>query len=266
MIVMSLWNGYSLVALRELLPTGSWNAITEISQFFRDLCTSTIRVDSMERLENNIAEIICKLEKIFPSSFFNSMEHLPIHLPYEAKVGGLVQYRWMYPFERFLNHIKRKIGNKARVEGSIYNSFLLEEIANFCSLYFESHNDTKAKDLDAGVNSDDDLDSIKLPELFNTDMGTTTGKCIQRYLGEKEYEEVHFYVLRNCGKFLESYEKEFETHIKLTFPDVTSSDDVWSKHDKSYPKWFRNEVSNTFASYSYTNAFILFVHIFSYGE
>ena len=37
---------------------------------------------------------------IFPSSFYDSMEHLPIHLSYEAKIGGLVQYRWMYPFER----------------------------------------------------------------------------------------------------------------------------------------------------------------------
>jgi hypothetical protein len=28
------------------------------------------------------------------------MEYLPIHLSFEAKVGGPVQYRWMYPFER----------------------------------------------------------------------------------------------------------------------------------------------------------------------
>ena len=28
------------------------------------------------------------------------MEHLPVHLPFEVKVGGPVQYRWMYPFER----------------------------------------------------------------------------------------------------------------------------------------------------------------------
>uniref|UniRef100_A0A2K2A3S9 DUF4218 domain-containing protein n=1 Tax=Populus trichocarpa TaxID=3694 RepID=A0A2K2A3S9_POPTR len=41
-----------------------------------------------------------KLEMIFPPSFFDSMEHLPIHLPFEAKAGGPVQYRWMYPFER----------------------------------------------------------------------------------------------------------------------------------------------------------------------
>jgi len=37
---------------------------------------------------------------IFPPSFFDSMEHLPIQLPFEAKVGGPVQYRWMYPFEQ----------------------------------------------------------------------------------------------------------------------------------------------------------------------
>jgi hypothetical protein len=36
---------------------------------------------------------------IFPPLFFDLMEYLPIHLPFEAKVGGLVQYRCMYPFE-----------------------------------------------------------------------------------------------------------------------------------------------------------------------
>jgi len=89
------------VALKRFLPTNVWNAITEISQFFRDLCNATITVEDMTRLDNNIAEILCKLEIIFPPSFFNSMEHLPVHLPYEAKVGGPVQYRWMYPFERY---------------------------------------------------------------------------------------------------------------------------------------------------------------------
>jgi hypothetical protein len=37
---------------------------------------------------------------IFPPSFFDSMEHLPIHLLFEAKIGGSVQYRWMYPFKQ----------------------------------------------------------------------------------------------------------------------------------------------------------------------
>jgi hypothetical protein len=32
--------------------------------------------------------------------FFDLVKHLPIHLPFKAKVGGHVWYKWMYPFER----------------------------------------------------------------------------------------------------------------------------------------------------------------------
>ena len=32
--------------------------------------------------------------------FFDSMEHLPVHLAYEARIAGPVHYRWMYPPER----------------------------------------------------------------------------------------------------------------------------------------------------------------------
>jgi len=88
------------LAFRDLLPKGIWDALMEISYLFRDICSSKLNVDHIERLETNIIETLCKLEMIFPPSFFDSMEHLPIHLPFEAKVEGLVQYRWMYPFER----------------------------------------------------------------------------------------------------------------------------------------------------------------------
>jgi len=75
-------------------------ALTKISHFFRDICSSKLNVDYIERLEKNIVETVYKLEMIFPLSFFDSMEHLPVHLPFEVKVGGPVQYKWMYPFER----------------------------------------------------------------------------------------------------------------------------------------------------------------------
>jgi len=87
------------LAFRDLLPKGIWDAVTEISHFFRDICSSKLNVDHIERLQTNIIETLCKLEMIFPPSFFDSMEHLPIHLPFEAKDGGPVQYRWMYPFK-----------------------------------------------------------------------------------------------------------------------------------------------------------------------
>jgi hypothetical protein len=90
------------LAFRDLLPKGIWDALTEISHFFRDIYSSKLNVDHIERLQTNIVETLCKLEMIFPLLFFDSMEHLhlPIHLPFEAKAGGPVQYRWMYPFEQ----------------------------------------------------------------------------------------------------------------------------------------------------------------------
>jgi len=75
------------------LPMHVLNPLIEISHFFKDLCSMVLKRDSIRRLKENIPLILCKLERIFPPGFFDSMEHLPIHLPYEAWLGGPVQYR-----------------------------------------------------------------------------------------------------------------------------------------------------------------------------
>jgi hypothetical protein len=64
------------------------------------------------------------------------MQRLLVHIPYEAKIGGPVQYRWMYHIERALKYLRSMVGNKARVEGCIVKSFLLKEITYFSSVYF----------------------------------------------------------------------------------------------------------------------------------
>jgi hypothetical protein len=70
------------------------------SHFFRNICSNKLQTQHMKQLEMNIVQTICKLEMIFPPLFFDSMEHLPLHLPPEAKIKVLVQYRRMPPFER----------------------------------------------------------------------------------------------------------------------------------------------------------------------
>jgi hypothetical protein len=47
-------------------------------------------VEMMEKLEKEISVLLYKMENFFPPEFFNPMQHLLIHLPYEAKVGGPV--------------------------------------------------------------------------------------------------------------------------------------------------------------------------------
>lgn len=66
-----------------------------------------------------------------------SSSHLVVHLPYEAMVGGPRQFRWMYPFERFMLYLKRKVLNKAKVEGFICETYILEVISSFASMYFD---------------------------------------------------------------------------------------------------------------------------------
>jgi hypothetical protein len=85
---------------QNLLLKGIWDALIKISHFFRNIWSNNLQTQHIKRFEMNIIQTICKLEMIFSSLFFDTMEHLPIHLPFEAKVGGLVQYRWMYSFER----------------------------------------------------------------------------------------------------------------------------------------------------------------------
>ncbi|WMV15129.1 hypothetical protein MTR67_008514 [Solanum verrucosum] len=82
------------------LPERIWKPITEISLFFKDLCSGKLLESSLDRMEENILVTTTKLEKIFPCGFFDVMEHLPSHLVQEAHLGGPVQTRWMYPFER----------------------------------------------------------------------------------------------------------------------------------------------------------------------
>ena len=53
--------------------------------------------------------IMSKFETIYIPGFFNSMEHLPLHLATEYKLGGPSNQRWMYFVERYLHGLKMKM-------------------------------------------------------------------------------------------------------------------------------------------------------------
>ena len=50
--------------------------------------------------------------------------------------NSLLSYIYVY---RFIHHLEKNVYNKARVDSSICNAYLVEEASNFCSYYFESH-------------------------------------------------------------------------------------------------------------------------------
>jgi hypothetical protein len=114
-----------------MLPADICFPIIELCNFFREICSKVLDVEILKRLDSSIAIILCKLEKIFPPSMFDVMMHLPIHLAQPAMVGGPVQYRWMYPIERFLRRLKSFVKNKARPEGAIAEAIVLQECVTF---------------------------------------------------------------------------------------------------------------------------------------
>ncbi|KAJ8764170.1 hypothetical protein K2173_005090 [Erythroxylum novogranatense] len=196
------------IAFRELLPSKVWEPLTELNLFFKSLTSSEINLDEMEKLENEILVILCKLEGIFPPSLFDCMEHLPVHLPYEAKLAGPVQYRWMYPFER--------------VEGSICNAYLVEEASTFCGHYFESHARTRVRQVprndDGGGTSgaDGNLSIFTYP-------GRTSGRAARRMLTEEEIDAAHGYILLNCEEVL-PFVHLYEELLHEIMPGITQDD------------------------------------------
>lgn len=107
--------------------------------------------------------------------------------------------------------------NKAKVEGSIVEQYINEEISTFCSYYFESHIKTKTRRGDRhydGGNQEDTYMVEAIPDIFSQP-GRRSGKEKETWLRDEDYHIAHTYVLRNCDQLrpFERYEKLIYTYI-----------------------------------------------------
>ncbi|CAO2825429.1 unnamed protein product [Amaranthus hypochondriacus] len=223
------------IVFRELLPLPIWEALTELSLFFKMLTSSKLKTVDLKKLEVKIPVILCKLEKIFPPSFFDCMEHLSVHLPYEARITGPVQYRWMYPFERYLRHFKINVENKAHVEASMCNQYLAKETSLFVYHYFESELRCRQKDLpmdeDGGCNNDRSgvLSIFTHPVRFY-------GMGKSKLLNPIDLKIAHRYILMNCSE-VEPYMRMFTTELHSRFPSMPRQEyDAFVEEE--FPKFF----------------------------
>lgn len=93
------------------------------------------------------------------------------------------------------------VSNKARVEGSICEAFILQELSSFSSHYFDVDIPCKLNRLPRN----DDGGDIKAPEgclsIF-THPGRGNKKRSTRYLDTNEYNAARKYVLLNCDEIV----------------------------------------------------------------
>jgi hypothetical protein len=59
------------VMFRGYMPDAMWQAIAELSYFYKHICVKEISKNMIEKLEKEIPLLLCKLEKILPPGFLS---------------------------------------------------------------------------------------------------------------------------------------------------------------------------------------------------
>lgn len=68
---------------------------------------------------------MCEMKKCLPPIFFNAQEHCLIHQVEEIELCGLVQTRSMWMVERNLKFMKGLIQQRARLESSMVEGYMV---------------------------------------------------------------------------------------------------------------------------------------------
>ncbi|XP_074355723.1 uncharacterized protein LOC141695375 [Apium graveolens] len=228
------------IICRDLLLKHVADLIIELCNFFQDICSSTLKYSDLEKMEKDIVRIMSKLETVLTPGLFDPMEHLPLHLATEYKLGGPANGHWMYFIERYLHNLKLKVGNKARAEGSMAQCYIEEECVHFCTLYFDSrngimHNKLRRNEAPRTFYDEDLLEVYTYP----THPSLRTN---DRMLSGDEYELVAYYVLINSpdvAKYLRGFQNLVQQQY-LYFNDAEKE----QFQKEQFRDWFERRVQD----------------------
>ncbi|XP_057803357.1 uncharacterized protein LOC131018659 [Salvia miltiorrhiza] len=242
------------ILLQRLIPAGIRgylnrdvsDALCELGEFFRELCSKTLRIKDVERLEKNIPLILCKLEKIFPPAFFTVMVHLAVHLPREALIAGPVHHRWMYPIERNLGSLKRLVRNKARPEGSIAEAYIVKESLNFISMYLmgiETRSNQRTRNYDGPPCGE--VEDLSIFSMRARPFGHDRSRVVKSgpSISDQELEKAHHFILCNCEE-VESYMKTYKAEIRGVALKKVDEFELTNLELKQFSQWLKNHINS----------------------
>ena len=112
-------------------------------------------------------------------------------------IVGPVQYRWMYPIERYLHTLKNYVRNRAHPEGSIAEGYVADECLTFCSRYLHGI-ETRFNRVERNWDGDHLQSYEGLPIFFQTGRAVGRGGIVSRQLSREEWMQAYQYVLKNC--------------------------------------------------------------------
>jgi hypothetical protein len=106
--------------------------------------------------------------------------------------GGPVQARWCYPIERCLKTLRKKCRNKAKIEASIAEAYILKKVSNFTEKYYGENLPSVHNPLPRYNVGKDELNL----SLFRGQLGSASASSTKT-LTHEEWRYIMLYVLHN---------------------------------------------------------------------
>ncbi|XP_024178645.1 uncharacterized protein LOC112184626 [Rosa chinensis] len=211
------------IAIRGVLEKPVRIAVIRLCLFFNEICSKTIDVSRLPKIQSDLVETLCELEKYFPPSFFDIMVHLTVHLVREVELCGPVFFRWMYPFERYMKVCKGYVRNRNRPEGCIAECYIAEEAVEFIAETFFNDN------------------TVGIPAAPNREDKPTSGATVVSVYG-KLFDQAHLCVLQNTDE-IRSYFSEHMEYLKNEFPRF-GNNKKWltDKQNKTFADWLKDRL------------------------
>ena len=78
---------------------------------------------------------MCEMKKCLPPTFFNAQEHYLLHQVEEIELCGPVQARSMWMVERHLKFVKGLVQQRACLEGSMIEGYMIYQTMVYISEY-----------------------------------------------------------------------------------------------------------------------------------
>jgi hypothetical protein len=106
-----------------------------------------------------------------------------------------VQGHWCYPIERCLKVLLKKCRNKCKIEASIAEAYILEEVSNFTTTYYDD-NLPSVHNPPPRYNADENESNLN---LFHGQLGSASGSTT-KILNHQEWCHIMLYVLTNLDE------------------------------------------------------------------
>ncbi|KAF7116020.1 hypothetical protein RHSIM_RhsimUnG0041600 [Rhododendron simsii] len=207
------------ILIQQILPIGMRGFVDkeisttlfELGGFFQDLYSKTLRRSELEKLEERIVLILCKLEKIF-----------------------------LQPSLMFLGTLKQFVSNRARPEGSIAKAYIVKQCITFCSMYLD-----EVETMHNRPQRNEDFGERRKGYTVFTETARPFGLVTSNGEMSQELRDIaHWFILLNSPEI----EEYLEEHKNLLH--VPNGQNITSVQRKVFPKWFKEKVNRLRANKS----------------